>query len=241
MAESSAITIPQKARHALLVRATHWLTVAASLALLITGGEIVVSHPRFYLGETGNMNVKPLFQLPIPSSREKVVTGYNYVLPDQNGWSRALHFEAAWILVLTGLIYCGWSLFGGHLRRNLVPAKGERNLCALGHVLAHYLKRAPLAKDSRYNALQQVTYLAVIFVLFPLMIWTGLDLSPAFSGVCPWAVIAMGGRQTARTLHFFFSLTLVLFVVVHVAMVVRSGFRSKMRCMILGRETEDEG
>ena len=92
-------------RHSAVVRVTHWLTVIAFFALLITGGEIVISHPRFYWGETGNVMTRPLFTLHIPASRDTVPTGYGYVMPDQNGWSRYLHFQAAWLLVLTGLIY----------------------------------------------------------------------------------------------------------------------------------------
>jgi Ni,Fe-hydrogenase I cytochrome b subunit len=92
------------ARHSLLVRVTHWITTLCFLALLVTGAEIVISHPRFYWGETGNVLTTPLFKLPIPSSRSLVPTGYGYVLPDQNGWSRYLHFQSAWIVVLTGLL-----------------------------------------------------------------------------------------------------------------------------------------
>jgi len=84
-------------RNAALVRVTHWLTTLAFLALLLTGVEILISHPRFYWGESGNINTPPLFSIPIPPSRSIVPTGYDYVLPDQNGWSRYLHFEAAWV------------------------------------------------------------------------------------------------------------------------------------------------
>src|SRR6516162_3550409 len=79
-------------RHSAVVRWTHWLTTISFLALLISGLEIVVSHPRFYWGESGNVLTPALFQLPIPASRSTVPTGYGYVLPDQNGWSRYLHF-----------------------------------------------------------------------------------------------------------------------------------------------------
>src|SRR5689334_19385821 len=88
-------------RHSALVRVTHWITAVSFLALLVTGGEILISHPRFYWGEAGNVMSAPLFKLPIPASRRTVPTGYGYVLPDQNGWSRYLHFQSAWAAVLT--------------------------------------------------------------------------------------------------------------------------------------------
>src|SRR5262249_34545458 len=112
-------------RHALLVRVTHWLITLAFLALLVTGLELVVSHPRFYWGEVGNVNTPTLFRIPIPSSRNLVPTGYGYVLPDQNGWSRYLHFQSAWVLVLTGLLYAAVGFFNGHFRRNLLPTLSD--------------------------------------------------------------------------------------------------------------------
>jgi thiosulfate reductase cytochrome b subunit len=82
--------------------------------------------------------------------------------------------------------------------------------------------------------LQRLTYLFVIFILFPLVIWTGLAMSPAFVSAFPLTVTLLGGRQTARTLHFFISLALLLFLIVHVAMVALAGFRTRMRAMITG-------
>src|SRR5437667_4708542 len=124
-AVSSAPVTKLAPRRSALVRFTHWITTICFFALLLTGIEIVISHPRFYWGETGSVLTKPLFQLPIPSSRRLVPTGYGYVLPDQNGWSRALHFEAAWITVLTGLVYAIFSLFSGHLRKNLLLTRSD--------------------------------------------------------------------------------------------------------------------
>jgi thiosulfate reductase cytochrome b subunit len=206
-------------------------------ALLITGAEIVVSHPRFYWGEVGNVLTRPLFTLPIPSSRGTVPTGYGYVMPDQNGWSRYLHFEAAWFLVLTGLVYVIAGLFTGHFLRNLFPARGDWNWAAFRRVLTKSFRRAPPNQlESRsYNPVQRAAYLLVIFVLFPLVIWTGLALSPAFDSAVPLAVAALGGRQSARTLHFFISWLLVFFLVVHVAMIALAGFWSRVRAMITGR------
>ena len=224
-----------------MVRVTHWLTVIAFIALLISGLEIVISHPRFYWGETGNVNMQPLFTLHIPSSRETVPTGYGYVMPDQNGWSRYLHFQAAWLLVFTALVYGTSSLLNGHFRRDLLPARADRNWRALWEVIVRYLgrdlrrARPGAAEAHSYNVVQQVSYLGVIFVLFPLVIWTGLALSPAFDSAFPWAVNVLGGRQSARTLHFFVTGFLVLFLVVHVTMVALGGFWSRMRAMITGR------
>jgi thiosulfate reductase cytochrome b subunit len=231
---------PDSPRHAAIVRITHWITVLAFFALLLSGGEIVISHPRFYLGEVGNVNTRPLFTLPIPASRETVHTGFGYMMPDENGWSRALHFEAAWLVVLAGLAYVVWGLVRSHFRKNLFPAPGERSLGAFRRVITKGLRRAPPedAETHSYNSLQRVTYLAVIFALFPLVIWTGLAMSPAFTAAVPESVVLLGGRQTARTLHFFVSILLLLFLLVHVAMIIRAGFRGRTWAMISGRSAQ---
>ncbi len=230
---------PETRRHGAVVRVTHWLTVICFFALLISGGEIVISHPRFYWGETGNVMTRPLFTLPIPASRTTVPTGYGYVMTDQNGWSRSLHFQAAWAVILTGLVYAICSLWSGHFREDLVPARADRNWRALWEVIAKYLRRAPPeeAEAHSYNVVQRTAYLSVIFVLFPMVIWTGLAMSPAVTSAVPAVVILLGGRQTARTLHFFLSWGLLLFLVVHVTMIVLAGFWTRMRAMITGRTT----
>jgi thiosulfate reductase cytochrome b subunit len=222
-------------RHSALVRLTHWLTTIAFFALLISGGEIVLSHPRFYWGETGNVNMRPWLNLHLPSSRDTVPTGYGYVLPDQNGWSRYLHFEAAWLAVGTGLLYALWGFFSGHFRRNLIPSR-----ISAGDLHASVMKRLRFARPGdeeawSYNVLQRLTYLIVIFVLFPLMIWTGLAMSFGFDAAFPLPVRLLGGHQTARSLHFIVTILLVLFVLIHVVMVFVAGFRSRMRAMITGR------
>jgi thiosulfate reductase cytochrome b subunit len=165
-----------------------------------------------------------------------VPTGYGYVLPDQNGWSRYLHFQAAWAAVLTGLVYAVWGLWTGHFRSSLFPAPSHRTWQSFLAVIARHirLKRPDQAEALSYNVVQRVTYLAVIFVLFPLVIWTGLALSPGFNSVFPAAVNVLGGRQSARTLHFFVSAFLLLFLIIHVAMVVLAGFSNRMRSMITG-------
>jgi thiosulfate reductase cytochrome b subunit len=234
---SVAPPVASTPRHSIFVRVTHWITTLCFFALVVTGAEIVVSHPRFYWGETGNVLTEPLFKIPIPSSRNLVPTGYGYVLPDQNGWSRALHFQTAWVLVLTGLLYVIFSLITQHFRKNLLPGKADFSWRTCVGVIAHHLRfEQPSEGDAwSYNVLQRITYLFVIFVLFPTVIWTGLALSPAFDSAFPATVNLLGGRQSARTLHFFISLALVLFLLVHVVLVWRAGFVNRMRAMITGQ------
>jgi thiosulfate reductase cytochrome b subunit len=179
-------------RHSAVVRVTHWITALCFAALLLSGVEILISHPRFYWGETGNASSPALFQIPIPASRAKVQTGYGFVLPDQNGWSRYLHFQSAWVVVFTGILYYVHGLVKGRFRRE------------------------------GYNRLQRATYRFVVFVLFPLMIWTGLAMSPAIASVFPAVVTVLGGQQSARTIHFFLMLLLVVFVTGHVIMAIRT-------------------
>ena len=230
-------------RHTALVRVTHWLTTLCFLALLVSGLEIVVSHPRFYWGESGNVLTPPLFSFPIPSSRATVPTGYGYVLPDQNGWSRYLHFEAAWVLVLTGALYVVWGLSSGHFRKDLLPDASDRSVQAFSRALAQHLRFArPVGGDPwSYNLIQRFTYLFVIFVLFPLVIWTGLAMSPALVSAVPSTVTILGGRQSARTLHFLVSVLLVAFMLVHVAMVWFAGFGPRVRAMITGARASTRG
>ena len=204
-----AVSLPPA--HTAVVRVTHWITALCFLSLVVTGVEIVISHPRFYWGETGNVNTPSLFDIPIPASRAAVKTGYDYVLPDQNGWSRALHFQTAWLIAFTGLAYLIHGLRKSHFRTRLLSATSD------------------------YNTAQRITYLIVIFGLFPLIIWTGLAMAPAFTAAFPFTVTSLGGQQSARTIHFFTFLALFLFLLGHVAMVIRAGFRSYVTAMITGR------
>jgi thiosulfate reductase cytochrome b subunit len=135
-----------------------------------------------------------------------------------SGWGRYLHFLSAWAVVLTGVTYVVSGLLTSHFRKHLLP-----------HTASHY------------EPLQRWTYLVVVFALFPLIVLTGLAMSPAVTSVVPWIATMSGGHQSARTIHFLAASVLTLFVIGHVAMVVAAGFVERVVAMITGgRETAQE-
>ncbi|MCV3768225.1 cytochrome b/b6 domain-containing protein [Rhizobium sp. TRM95796] len=150
---------------------------------------------------------------------------------------RRWHFFFAWLFVINGLLYLGFSLLSGHFKRDLAPKVNELSPRHLGReVLDHARLRFPEGEEARhYNALQKLTYLAVIVILLPLMVLTGLTVSPGVDAALPALVDVFGGRQSARTIHFITASALVIFVIVHVAMVVLSGTWNNIRSMITGR------
>lgn len=150
---------------------------------------------------------------------------------------RRWHFFFAWLFVINGVVYLGFSVLSGHFRRDLAPMAHELSPRHLGReMLDHARLRFPEGEEARhYNTLQKLTYLAVIVVLLPLMVLTGLTMSPGVDAALPALVDIFGGRQSARTIHFITASALVIFVIVHVAMVVLSGTWNNIRSMITGR------
>jgi thiosulfate reductase cytochrome b subunit len=149
---------------------------------------------------------------------------------------RHWHFFFAWVFAINLVIYLIFSLVNGHLRRDLAPAKGELSPRHILHdIWDHARLRFPKGDAAkRYNILQKLAYLSVIAVALPLMILTGLTMSPGFNAIAPWMLTVFGGRQSARTLHFILANFLVLFVIVHLVMVVLAGVWNELRSMITG-------
>ena len=157
-----------------------------------------------------------------------------YEIFNDNGWGRSLHFLAGWFLALTGIVVSGRRRsITGHLRRHLLPGADERTARrAWEDFVSHMrLKFAPTTGGPPYGILQKWTYAGVVFLALPLMIVTGLAMSPAMTVAYPFLSGMFGGSQSARTIHFFVFAALILFLFVHVLMVVLSGFRRQMRAM----------
>jgi thiosulfate reductase cytochrome b subunit len=148
---------------------------------------------------------------------------------------RRWHFFFAWMFVVNGLLYLLYSFTSGHLRRDLLP--GAAQLRGIGRdIYRHIRLQFPHGEEAReYNVLQKLAYLSVVCVVLPLVVLTGLTMSPAIDAAFPFLLELFGGRQSARTIHFLCAWTIVLFVLVHVAMVLLSGVWNNLRSMITGR------
>lgn len=210
-------------RHPLWVRVSHWITTASVVTLAATGVVILMAHPRLYWGEAGNDLTPALIELPISRNYKHggfdqpvrffedraapVSANRTFNIFNKNGWGRSLHFLAAWCLVVPGVLYIVAGVTGGHFRRRFFGG---------------------------YTRLQGITYAVVVFVAAPLIVFTGLAMSPAVTAAFPLVLDVFGGHQSARTIHFFAFVALSLFVVGHVVMVIRSGATQQLRAMTIG-------
>jgi thiosulfate reductase cytochrome b subunit len=238
-------------RHRNWVRISHWVITVSFLLLAFTGFEILMVHPRLYWGEVGNDLTPALLELPI--SRNYKHQGYDAATPffagknspvsasrtfdifNENGWGRSLHFLSAWFLVAMGLFYLLMGIFSGHFQQRLFPARGQFTLrLLLQDLKAHTRREAPDGKG-KYNLLQKYAYMSVVFLLLPVIVLTGLTMAPAIAAPYPFLLDIFGGTQSARTIHFFASFAVELFLIIHVIMVIRTGFKQQMRAMTIDK------
>lgn len=157
---------------------------------------------------------------------------------------RTWHFFFAWLFVLNGLAYLTYAFVGRHVQRDLLP--GVPELRHIGRTIWEHVRfRFPKGEEARhYNVLQKLAYLGVVFVLGPLVVLTGLSMSPTIDAAFPWLPELFGGRQSARTIHFVCAVGFVGFFLIHVFMVLVSGVWNNIRSMITGRyaiETSGDG
>lgn len=236
--------------HKRWVKGAHFIITLSFLVLTISGYVILMSHPRLYWGKAGNDLTPALFELPISRNYHhngwaksipfknlnsgQVTAARTYDIFNKNGWGRSSHFLAAWFLVITGVIYLITGFFSGHFRNNLAPRRGEFRLKLLWRdFTAHFRKQTH--NTGKYGLLQKVTYLFVIFFLFPVVILTGFTMSPAITASYPFLLKMFFGHQSTRTIHFFAAALLLLFLLVHVVMIARSGFKRNIWAISFGK------
>jgi thiosulfate reductase cytochrome b subunit len=237
--------------HARWVRLSHWVATLSFIGLAFSGYVILMAHPRLYWGNTGNDLTPALLELPI--SRNYRHGGFERAEPifqdaqspitairtfrmfNQNGWGRSLHFLSAWVLVGAGSLYLLIGALGRHFRRHLLPHRAELTASGFRQEIRDHLrlKIRPAAGGPSYGLLQKFAYSAVVFFVLPFTAITGLAMSPAIAAAVPLPAI-FGGVQSARTLHFAAFVILIGFLLVHVLMIVKSGFWRQMRAMTFG-------
>ena len=251
----SSVTTRSAPVHARWVRLTHWVAAASVTALAFSGVEILMVHPRLYWGEAGNDLTPPLVELPISRNHRHggwttptplldgpgapVSAGRTFEIFNQNGWGRSLHFLAAWVLVAAGLAYVLAGLIAGHFRRHFLGGREALSVAALWRDLREHLRGfvASPTGGPDYGPLQRTSYVVVVFLVAPLLVLTGLTMSPAVAAAAPVLLDLFGGHQSARTLHFAAFAMLMLFFVAHVVMVIRSGLGHQVRAMTVGDRT----
>jgi len=155
--------------------------------------------------------------------------------PQWLAMGRRWHFFFAWVFFVNGALYVAYSVLTRHLNRDLLPTRDDWR--SIGRsILDHLRLRHPTGEAARrYNVLQKLAYLAVMFALLPLILLMGLGMSPRLDSLWPGWIDVFGGRQAMRTLHFIIAWAIVLFVLVHVFEVIISGFWNNLRSMITGR------
>jgi thiosulfate reductase cytochrome b subunit len=246
-------------RQTLPTRLTHWLWAVCLFFLLLTGLQIYNAHPVLYLGQQSGFEYdnavleigarqgaggpEGFTRLLGAEFATTGVLGYSdgtaqafpaaLTIPSYRSLAtgRVVHFFFAWVLVATLLVWLIAAVLSGHLRQ-LIP--GVADLRALPGDIADHA-RLRFHHRRRYSALQKLSYAGVLFVLLPLMILTGLAMSPAFNAIFPPVLDLFGGRQTARTIHFLGMVLLVGFFIVHILMVVLAGPLNELRSMVTGR------
>jgi Ni/Fe-hydrogenase b-type cytochrome subunit len=251
-------------RHRLSTRIWHWTNVVALFVMLMSGLMIFNAHPRLYWGQYGANADPAWLEIGSTETDgylrigalRVTTTGMLGRWTDSYGnlqrrafphWAtipssynlaagRRWHLAFAWLLTLGLLVYMIVSLLNRHAQRDLAPRIAELRPGALWHdIKQHARLRLPTGEAAlRYNTLQKLSYFGVIFLLLPVVILTGLTMSPGMDAAWPWLLDLFGGRQSARSIHFIAAFLLVLFILVHVVMVVLAGPVNEVRSMLTG-------
>ena len=220
-------------RHRLPTRLWHWVNALTVFVMLMSGLMIFNAHPHLYWGKFGAN-----FDHSWLSFRGRPIPGWATIPSTYNlAAARRWHLAFAWLLVVGLLAFLLSSFLNRHAQRDLAPTRDEIRPSHVWHdIQDHARLRFPTGEAAlRYNILQKLSYAAVIFVLLPLMVLTGLAMSPAMDAAWPWLLDLFAGRQSARSIHFICAALLVGFIVVHLVMVLLAGPINEIGSMITGR------
>jgi thiosulfate reductase cytochrome b subunit len=250
-------------RQSVWTRLTHWIWAICLFFLLLSGLQIFNAHPALYLGKQSGFQFDNSVLVIGAERTAEGPEGYATILGQRfettgllglssrdgqlearafPAWAtipshhdlatgRVVHFFFAWLLVGALLVWLVASIANGHLWRDILP--GRTDAGNFGRDLRDHL-RLRFRHQREYNVLQKLSYAAVLLVLMPLMILTGLTMSPGLDAAFPWLLDIFGGRQTARTIHFLVMVLLVLFFIIHVGMIIAAGPLNAMRSIITG-------
>ena len=248
-------------RHRLPVRIGHWLNAVCLFILIMSGLQIFNAHPALYWGDRSDRD-RTLLSIRAAKSDGGQVKGITTILGhpfDTTGvlgysnnsarafpaWAtvpsakwlamgRQWHLFFAWLFVINGLLFATYAFISRHLTEDLLPT--GRDLKNISQAVKDHLRlRHPKGDEAkRYNVLQKLAYVSVLFGLAPLIVLTGLTMSPTIDTAFPWLLTIFGGRQAARTIHFIACFSFVGFIIIHVAQVVLTGFFNNIRSMVTG-------
>jgi len=257
----SAARVERIYRHRLPVRISHWLNVPCLVILIMSGLQIFNAHPALYWGDRSDRD-KPLLSIRPMRAESGEVKGITTILGHQfdttgvlgysNNSGRAFpawatvpsakwlamgrqwHLFFAWVFVINGLLFAAYAFISRHVKRDLLPT--GRDLQHIGQAVKDHvtLRHSKGDEAKRYNVLQKLAYLGVIFGLAPLIVLTGLTMSPTIDTAFPWLLTLFGGRQAARTIHFIACFSFVGFILIHLSQVILTGFFNNMRSMVTG-------
>ncbi|MBS0181367.1 MAG: cytochrome b/b6 domain-containing protein [Nitrospira sp.] len=258
---SSPSAIERVYRHRLPVRISHWLNVPFLIILIMSGLQIFNAHPALYWGDRSDRDRSLLSIRPVQTAGGEIkglttILGHPFdttgVLGYSGGMRRAFpawatipsarwlamgrqwHLFFAWLFVINGLVFTAYALASRHATSDLVPTKKDWR--GIGKsVRDHLLLRHPAGDEAkRYNVLQKLAYAGVLFIVAPLIVLTGLAMSPMIDTAFPWLLTVFGGRQAARTIHFIACFSFVGFILIHVIQVILTGFFNNIRSMVTG-------
>ncbi|MBM4126766.1 MAG: DUF4405 domain-containing protein [Nitrospira sp.] len=258
---SVAPSVERVYRHRLPVRISHWLNVPILIILVMSGLQIFNAHPALYWGDRSDRD-RPLLSMRAVQSDSGEMKGMTTVFGHQFdttgvlGYSdgmrrgfpawvtipsakwlamgRQWHLFFAWLFVINGLLFMAYALASRHAARDLTPTGKEWR--GIGTSFKdHLLLRHPSGDEAkRYNVLQKLAYMSILFIVAPLIVLTGLAMSPTIDTAFPWLLTIFGGRQAARTIHFIACFSFVGFILIHISQVILTGFINNIRSMVTG-------